>query len=189
MTRQLLLVRHTEVARRWRGRCYGTTDVGLSPAGRAHAAAIAPQLAAWRPDVVIHSDRRRTRDLAMRIAALAGVDCLPDAQWRERDFGEWEGRGWNAIYRATGNAMDGMIDDPDSFRPGGGETTTEMLERIARALAGLPSGRIAVVTHGGPVAAARLLDASQAVSMLPTLIPGYGEACEIDKVTWSRKTR
>lgn len=178
--RHLLLVRHTEVARRWRGRCYGTSDAGLSRAGSAHAVAIAPQLAAWRPDIVIHSDRRRTRDLASRVAALAGVDCLSDAQWRERDFGDWEGRTWNAIYRATGNAMDGMIDAPDNFRPGGGETTTEMIERIALALSGLPSGRTAVVTHGGPVAAARLIDASQSVAMLPTLIPGYGEACEMN---------
>lgn len=180
--RHLLLVRHTEVARRWRGRCYGTSDAGLSRAGSAHAISIAPQLAAWRPDIVIHSDRRRTRDLAKRAAALAGVDSIPDPQWRERDFGAWEGRTWNAIYRATGNAMDGMIDAPDSFRPGGGETTKEMLERIAMALSRLPAGRIAVVTHGGPVAAARLIHTSQAVSMLPTLIPSYGEACEIDQV-------
>ena len=68
-----------------------------------------------------------------------------------------------------------MIDAPDSFRPGGGETTTEMLERIALALSRLPGGRIVVVTHGGPVAAARWLNAGLAVSMLPTLIPGYGE--------------
>ncbi|MBC7519698.1 MAG: histidine phosphatase family protein [Sandarakinorhabdus sp.] len=179
MMRHLLLVRHTEVARRWRGRCYGTSDAGLSRVGTAHAVAIAPQLAAWRPDIVIHSDRRRTRDLARRAAALAGVNCRPDAQWRERDFGEWEGRTWNAIYRATGNAMDGMIDAPDSFRPGGGETTTEMLQRIALALSRLPGGRVAVVTHGGPVAAARWLNAGLAVSALPALIPGYGETWEM----------
>ena len=29
-------------------------------------------------------------------------------------------RSWAAIYRETGNAMDGMIDDPEGFRPGAG---------------------------------------------------------------------
>ena len=78
--------------------------------------------------------------------------------------------------------MDGMIDAPDSFRPGG-ETTTEMLDRIALALSRLPADRVAVVTHGGPVAAARWLDAGLAVSMLPTLIPGYGEAWQMGQGT------
>lgn len=179
MSRQLLLIRHTEVAKFWRGRCYGSSDAGLSRAGAAHARDIAPRIAAWQPDIVIHSDRRRTRYLAELIARLAGVDIVADSSWRERDFGTWEARTWGSIYRATGNAMDGMIDAPDSFRPGGGETTNDLADRIVGARHRLPNRRIAVLTHGGPIAVLRRLDLRLPQSALPTLIPGYGEGCEL----------
>lgn len=153
MSRQVLLVRHTEVALAWRGRCYGHSDMGLSRAGAAHARILARQLAQWGPDVVLHSGLRRTRILAETIAALTGLPAQADPAWMERDFGDWEGRSWAAIYRETGSAMDGMIDDPDGYRPGGGETTTTFAARALAAFHSLPHGRIMVITHGGPIAA------------------------------------
>lgn len=147
------LVRHTEVARGWAGRCYGRSDMGLSRDGAVRARTLAGELTDGRPDVVIHSGLKRARILAARIAALARVPLIEDARWQERDFGAWEGQSWTAIYRATGSAMNGMIDAPDSFRPGGGETTDELAARAAAALAACPPGRVIVVTHGGPIAA------------------------------------
>ncbi len=152
MADKITLVRHTEVALRWRGRCYGVTDVGLSRVGAAAIGPFAQELAALRPDWVIHSDLTRTRRLAVSVAQLAECPIIADPAWRERDFGTWEGRSWNAIYRASGNAMDGMIEAPNKFRPGGGETTCELATRIATALTSLPEGRGIVVTHGGPIA-------------------------------------
>lgn len=178
MTVALLMVRHTEVARHWKGRCYGVSDVGLSRAGAAHARALAPIFAAWRPDIVIHSDLRRTRMLALQVAAIAKVDAVADASWRERDFGDWEGKSWLAIYRSTGNAMDGMITAPDSFRPGGGETTTELADRISDAIARLTAQRIVIVTHGGPIAAAQGRSASLPERAWLALVPRYGETWE-----------
>jgi broad specificity phosphatase PhoE len=148
----ITLVRHTEVARRWRGRCYGVTDVGLSRAGAAAIGLLAQELAALRPDWILHSDLIRTRRLAIAIAHAAGCAIRADPAWRERDFGAWEGQSWHAIYRASGNAMDGMIEAPGTFRPGGGETTCELAARVATALTGLPEGRGIVVTHGGSIA-------------------------------------
>ena len=175
-----LLIRHTEVSAMWRGRCYGGSDAALSRAGARDAKARAPALAAWRPDVVIHSDLRRTRDLARLVAGIANVEAISDSGWRERDFGHWEGKSWSAIYRKTGNAMDGMIDAPDTFRPGGGETTGELADRVIAAFACLPAGRVAVVSHGGPIAALRGRQGQLAISTWPTLIPAYGEAWELD---------
>jgi broad specificity phosphatase PhoE len=149
----VILVRHTEVARKWHGRCYGVSDVGLSRAGAAALQPLAAALAARRPKWVVHSDRIRTRRLAEAIARLAACPLLADRRWQERDFGSWEGLSWSAIYRATGNAMDGMIDAPESYRPGGGETTFEMARRVIEAFKALPKGNGIVVTHGGPIAA------------------------------------
>lgn len=154
MAAEITLVRHTEVARRWRGRCYGVSDAGLSRAGAAAIAPLAKKLAELQPQWVVHSDLVRTRRLAQAIARLAACSIFADPAWRERNFGAWEGQTWHAIYRASGNAMDGMIDAPATFRPGrDGETTCELAARAAAALARLPKGRGIVVAHGGPIAA------------------------------------
>lgn len=168
----MILVRHPPVARAWEGRCYGRRDVGLSRAGHAIIPALCEQLAALAPDRIIHSGLRRTRVLAERLGVRLGIVPAIAPDWRERDFGAWEGRTWQSIYRATGNAMDGMIDNPSGFRPGtNGETTQELLERIERALRDLPEhGLIAIISHGGPIAVARQLLTGGCISGLATMI-------------------
>lgn len=133
--------------------------MGLSRVGQAMIPALCEQLAALGPDRIIHSGLRRTRVLAERLGIRLGIVPAIAPDWRERDFGAWEGRTWQSIFRTTGNAMDGMIENPSGFRPGtDGETTQELLERIGKAIRALPQhGRIAIISHGGPIAAARQL--------------------------------
>lgn len=175
------LVRHTAVAQSWAGRCYGRSDMGLSRDGAVQARQLARELAELWPDFVIHSGLKRARILAEQIAALARVPLIADVRWQERDFGAWEGQSWTAIYRATGSAMDGMIDAPDSFRPGGGETTDELAARAAAALAACPSGRVIVVSHGGPIAA--LLGTAQRLSPRDwlALVPPLGGHVDLER--------
>lgn len=116
------------------------------------AKALAAKLVQLSPDVIIHSDRIRTRKIAKQVADILSINAHADHRWRERDFGSWEGRSWNAIYRETGNAMDGMLNDPHGFRPGGGETTAEVEKRSIAAWRDLPPEQnIAVISHGGPI--------------------------------------
>ncbi|WP_033921566.1 histidine phosphatase family protein [Sphingomonas sp. 37zxx] len=177
----ILLVRHPAVARAWAGRCYGISDIGLSRAGLMQVRSLAPQLAAWAPTYIVHSGLRRAATLALAIARETGLPVTCDPRWRERDFGAWEGRSWQAIYRATGNAMDGMIDAPDSFRPGDGETTTELATRAAAACAALPAGRVLVVSHGGPIAA--LLGTQQGLPPRDwlKLVPATGGTATVER--------
>jgi broad specificity phosphatase PhoE len=181
MPAKVLLVRHTEVARAWQGRCYGQSDMGLSRTGAARVRSLAPELADWHPNIVLHSGLRRARILAEAAAILAGVTVKADPMWMERDFGNWEGRSWAAIYRETGNAMDGMIDDPEGFRSGNGETTMELAGRSLAALRNLPSERVLVVTHGGPIAA--IMGTLQAVRVhdWPALVPAAGTFIEVSR--------
>jgi broad specificity phosphatase PhoE len=158
VNREVLLVRHTDVAVRWSSRCYGCTDVGLSRTGRRQAAELAANLAAQPITAVIHSGLERAAYLARWIANSKGVAPTVDARWQERNFGTWEGRGWHSIWKETGNAMDGMFTDPARYRPGGGETTAELVDRSTAAWTALPArGLIVVVTHGGPIAAVRTM--------------------------------
>ncbi len=138
-------------------------------------------LAALNPNIIIHSDMKRTRAIATPLAAKLGIAPIAEPLWQERDFGDWEGRRWTAIYRETGNAMDGMIDDPEHFRPGGGETTAELVRRIKRALQALHDARSAVVvSHGGPIACLKLILKGLAFAQLAKMIPKTGEIISIN---------
>lgn len=133
------------------------------------------QLAALKPGVIIHSDTVRTRAIAEPLADRLGTASIADPMWRERDFGTWEGQTWHAIYRATGNAMDGMMTDPENFRPGGGETTRALATRIAGAMRNLPpTNCIVVISHGGPIACARASRTGVPLQQLAALIPSTG---------------
>ena len=154
MSREVLLLRHPPVAKAWIGRCYGRSDMGLSREGRAMEAALVDRLAAEPIDLVVHSGARRTRGLAEAVAARVGCDTREDGRWLERDFGSWEGRSWDAIWRESGDLMDRIMTEPRTFRPGGGETGAELAERIAAAWSDLDGGgNVLVVAHGGSLAA------------------------------------
>ena len=160
MTSDILLVRHTEVVRSWKHRCYGRSDIALSRAGHRHAQELAARLAKEPVTAIFHSGLARAAVLAGQLAKLKRLEPIVDARWRERDFGEWEGRTWNEIWRETGNAMDGMLSSPRHYRPGGGETTAELSARTIAAWRALPrEGLLVVVTHGGPIAALRAMHA------------------------------
>jgi alpha-ribazole phosphatase/probable phosphoglycerate mutase len=117
----------------------------------------------------------RTRAVAEPLARRLGLNCIPDPQWRERHFGTWEGKSWNAIYRESGNAMDGMVDDPNGFQPGGGETTAAMAMRVQRAMTALATdAHIVVIAHGGPIASAIAIRTGVALEQLAALIPAPG---------------
>lgn len=175
-----MLVRHPAAALRWRGRCYGASDVGLSLAGRMQAAGLVKALVDWRPEAVLWSGLRRTGVVAVAVARRTGARLVADPRWQERNFGAWEGRTWDAIYRESGDAMDGMLNDSENFRPGGGETTAELCRRAEAAWRDRPRvPRLVIVAHGGPIAAVRALLAGAPPSELVHYIPETGAIVRI----------
>lgn len=180
MTRRIVLVRHGEVTLEARDICYGAMDVELSARGLLRSQEIADALSAWPLEIVWHSNLRRTRVLAEFLAAKTGARCVIAPELRERGFGDWEGQRWGDIYRTTGAAMDGMIAAPDTFRPGGGETTFEMRDRILAWFRSLPeTGTFAAISHGGPIAALLGTLEGRSPSDWPKLIPAVGMWVEV----------
>jgi broad specificity phosphatase PhoE len=175
------LLRHTAVAAHWRGRCYGASDVGLSAEGVAAARALAAGFDATGIHRIQASPLRRARFLGGLLSRRLGVPLEIVPALAERDFGRWEGQGWDAIHAAEGDAMMGMIEAPDRFRPGGGETTEELARRALAWFAALPGGGAGVlaVTHGGPVAALRVRLGGLAVREWLALVPALGEAVRL----------
>jgi alpha-ribazole phosphatase len=153
---RLVLLRHAEPEEDARGRCYGTLDVGLSPAGHAHAGRLADELRDQRPEAVYASPRLRAVDTAAPIAASLGLTVTVDERLRELDFGELEGRTYDEIAANRPQLYAAWMTAPTSVRFPGGESYAGLRERAVAACEEIRGrhARALVVTHGGVVRAA-----------------------------------
>lgn len=179
MSPHVLLVRHPPVAQAWTGRCYGRSDMGWSRVGARMAHALAHELADQPFDQIVHSGVARTRRLAELVGRLTGRPLQVDPRWLERDFGSWEGRRWDAIWRETGDLMDRMMTDPAGFRPGGGETGLDLSRRARAAWDALPSADTLVIAHGGPIAALRCAWAGRPLQHMIDFVPELGRVTRV----------
>lgn len=134
------------------GRCIGRTDLAVE---RRRARRLARRIQAlarrqrW-PHVVVTSPLRRCADVG-RWLARWGWRHRIDAELREMDFGDWDGRPWSAIGPA---AVEAWCADFLHHAPGGGESLAGFGERV---LAWQPrAGEWAVVGHAGWIAVRRL---------------------------------
>jgi alpha-ribazole phosphatase/probable phosphoglycerate mutase len=146
---RLVLVRHCEPEEDARGRCYGSLDVALSPAGIEHARRLAERL---RPcEAVWTSPRLRARQTAEPIAPSTHVDD----DLRELDFGELEGRTFDEIAATQPELYRTWMETPTRVRFPGGESYADLKERAVRSLdrIGTAHEHAVVVTHGGVIRA------------------------------------
>lgn len=130
--------------------CYGARDIGLAAGFEEEAAAVVRSL----PPIarVVTSPLARSARLAAFVAGRLGVPVTVDPDWRELDFGAWEGRPWDEIPRAE---VDAWTADFMDARPHGGESVAMLLARVRRAVARCcPEEAWLAVTHGGPIRAA-----------------------------------
>jgi probable phosphoglycerate mutase len=156
MTR-FIVVRHGETQWNVEARVQGHGDSPLTAAGIAQAEAVAQRLAGERFDVLLSSDLGRAAQTARRIAARCGHPIVTDARLRERHFGAGEGLTYDEIGILYPDAFSRTREtDPDFVIPGGEsrrafhERVTAAFEALAREHAGR---RVAVITHGGVLAA------------------------------------
>lgn len=182
MSARILLVRHPPVAKAWAGRCYGRSDMGWSREGAAMARDLARRLAQEPLTAIVHSGAIRTRRLAEMVGQRTGLTIRRDTRWLERDFGSWEGRTWNAIWRETGSLMEGMMTHPATFRPGNGETGVDLMHRVRAAWGALDeAGDLLVVAHGGSIAALRTLISGHPPERMIELVPQPGAMITIER--------
>ncbi len=187
---RFILVRHGAISSQWKGICYGCQDVPLCDRWMAESDTLVRQLASLRPTAVFHSGLSRSSWLAERIRACGNqqdttCEILEDIRLRERDFGEWEGKTWDEVYASDPDNFHGLIDKPDTYRPPGGETTTELQRRVVQwhedcnQRDSLVPRTVIAITHSGPIAAL----AGHLLSLSPEhwspWMLGYGEILTI----------
>jgi alpha-ribazole phosphatase len=172
----LVLLRHTEPEENAHGRCYGTLDVGLSPAGRAHAKRLAETLSDLSLDAVYTSPRRRAQDTAGPIAASHGLSPTPDERLRELDFGELEGRTYDEIAANLPDLYSAWMSEPTTVRFPGGESYADLRERAVAACEEIRRRHAyaLVVSHGGVVRAVLAECLGMAADAIFRLEQSYG---------------
>lgn len=123
------------------GICYGRLDLGAENA-EATAATLRARLPAGLP--VWSSPLRRCRMLAVELQSQP----VFDERLVEMNFGDWEGRSWDAIPRAE---LDAWAADVAGYAPPGGESPRQLQQRALDFVAGLSVPEAVLVTHAGVI--------------------------------------
>jgi len=145
-------VRHGETtltpSRRFSG--VGPMDPPLTEVGIGQAQAVAKEIAARKPDVLIASPLMRTMMTAKEVSDASGLEPIFDDIWVECDFGNWEGLTPTEVLEKYPDDWSAWLTSL-SHRPGGGESYAEVYSRIAAGITDLverhPHKKICVVTH------------------------------------------
>jgi broad specificity phosphatase PhoE/ribonuclease HI len=152
----IYLVRHGETAltpfRKFSG--VGSLDPELTKKGRDEAALLAKEVAKIKPDLLIASPLRRTRQTAEIIADEVGLEIEFDPIWRECDFGVWDGMSIAEVKEQYPDEY-AMWLSTSSFAPPGGESYDSAMARAVKGLASIatshPKEKVCVVTHNGMI--------------------------------------
>lgn len=164
--RRVVLWRHGQTLWNLEGRFQGHTDIPLTEAGEAQAAAAAERLASLRPAAVVSSDLSRAAVTARALADRLGLDVRLDERLRERSGGSWEG--------LTGAEIRAKFPEAwETWQPEDGEAERPVGERVAaaveQAVGSLGAGELLVVVgHGGSIRA------------------GIGALLRLDQPLWRR---
>jgi broad specificity phosphatase PhoE len=151
---RVVVVRHGETTWSAAGRHTGVTDLDLTPAGRASAAALRGPLASERFARVLTSPLRRARATCEQAGLGTRAEVRPQlAEW---DYGDYEGLTSEEIHRRTPAWRLWTDGAPGGESPGDVGARVDALIREVRAV----DGDVALFSHGhlGRVLAARWID-------------------------------
>jgi len=148
------LLRHAATLWNLEKRIQGQWDSELAPAGKAHAAALAPGLAGLALSRILSSDLGRAKATTGILNLRLRLPVTLEKRLREQHFGEWTGRYWRDIPEADIAVAEAA---GWNFAPPGGESRTDVRLRAERALTDAaranPGRNVLVVTHQGVIKA------------------------------------
>lgn len=182
MTR-FILIRHGETDWNIEGRWQGQADVPLNSRGREQAAKLAQTLTGMDISIIYASDLSRTVETASILARSLNVELRLDARLREIHQGEWQGVLSSEIQKKYADEFRRRRDNPMSVAPPGGETASQVMERVAAAIEDIrlshPEETVAIVSHGFAIACLLIRYKNIPVEKLWELIPDNGVWNEI----------
>ncbi|MEX1222943.1 MAG: histidine phosphatase family protein [Pirellulales bacterium] len=131
----LYLARHGETANNHAGRLQGQQGHhGLSETGVEQARRLGELLQARPIAAVYSSPLRRAMQTAEIVAAAYGYEVRPVPALMEVNVGRWEGRSWAEISASEPAAYAAFMDNPAESPYDGGETFTDVVDRVKPAM-------------------------------------------------------
>jgi len=151
MTR-FALMRHAETEWNRENRIQGQQDAPLTADGRRQAGKWGRALSRYPLDHLVTSDLGRATLTGTLMNQKLGLASTVEPRLREQDWGQWSGLKQSELDIDAIRAQERM---GWHFRPPGGESRLEVLERSCQALVSiahrLRGNRVVVVTHGGVI--------------------------------------
>ena len=179
-----LLLRHGQTPMSVQKRYAGRSDVPLTDAGVAQAAAAAKRLASAGIDAIVASPLKRTVQTAEQVAGVTGLPVVTEDGFRETDFGDWEGLTFAEVRERWPSEMTAWLADPQ-VAPPGGESFAEVSERVTaalqRVLAGRTGQRILIVSHVTPI---KTLVAAALLAPPPALFRMHLDVAALCEIDW-----
>ena len=154
---RLLFIRHGTTYWNNLFRYQGHTDIELNEEGIEQARAVKNRLVQYQLDAIYSSDLSRAVQTAQIIAAPHNLPIKTYSELREINFGVWEGLTYQDLEQRFPELLTTWLEAPHLLAIPGGETFTEVQRRALKCICEIvsihPQGNIAVVTHGGTIAA------------------------------------
>jgi len=180
----LVLIRHGETQAAMRGESFpmieGQGDPALRPEGEAQAIAVGHRLKSEPIAAIYVTTMQRTHQTAAPLAAHLGLVPRVEKDLREVFLGDWDGGEFR--FRAAENdpAIVRARDRQEWGELPGAETTAALKVRVRAGLMRIaqahPDELVAVVVHGGVIAAALALPQDRLPSPLSGLTTGRSAA-------------
>ncbi len=179
-----LLLRHGQTPMSVQKRYAGRSDVPLTDTGVQQAAAAAKRLVSAGIGTIVTSPLQRAVRTAQEVAAVTGVPVVTDEGFRETDFGAWEGLTFTEVRERWPAEMTAWLADP-AVAPPGGESLTEVSERVTAALRRVLAGRerqtVLIVSHVTPI---KTLVAAALLAPLPALFRMHLDVAALCEIDW-----
>jgi alpha-ribazole phosphatase len=121
---KIILVRHGETFWNLSMRFQGHSNIELTETGLRQAELVADRLTKGKIHAVYASDLRRAFDTAKSIADKQNLQVVIIPEFREINFGEWEGQRCGK-YAVKSEAIHNFYTSPDKAVIPGGETFAE----------------------------------------------------------------
>ena len=154
---RLYLIRHGQSTWNQENRIQGHSNPPLSEKGRDQIAKLIARLKGERITKIIASPLVRAYESAQILAKGLGVFCVGHEELKEIYLGKWEGRRPEEVNQLYNNGYKKWLTAPSKIKLPKAETIPKFCTRVVagfeRILTTEQQERIAIVTHGGVLAA------------------------------------
>ena len=152
---RLYLLRHGQTEWNIEGKIQGKTDIPLNETGLRQARCLAEGMREREISAVYSSPLLRAAQTAEILAEEKGLSVSVLPEFREVDFGLWEGRSWTEVAAEFHEDFRRWEENPAEYMPTGGESRESCRERCRAAMEQILAGTVtdaAIVAHGGILA-------------------------------------